>query len=334
MPGHAVTTTRGIDGHGLERMDCRRLTISEANLADTGFAWPEPLAFVDHDAALHHFSTPPLPAWPVVGTGTLRQAIAAGLDTAVEQGFSKEDIARTVIDQPRAAMVFVQLLRMLPSLPPETGLVAESLAYATLQASTSHRDWIARRPAPSRLLDPGTVALSREGDAVVATLDRPDAGNAIDRPMRDALHEAFALVNADPSIARFTLRASGKAFCLGADLDEFGTTTDPATAHAIRCRTLPAHEAVRCADRFVVEIDGACIGAGLELAAFASRITATRRSWFQLPELAMGIIPGAGGCVSLTRRIGRQRTALLALSGRRIGARQALDWGLIDALAD
>ena len=54
----------------------------------------------------------------------------------------------------------------------------------------------------------------------------------------------------------------------------------------------------------------------------------------QLPELAMGILPGAGGCVSLTRRIGRQRTALMILSGRRIGARQALDWGLIDAIVD
>jgi enoyl-CoA hydratase/carnithine racemase len=102
----------------------------------------------------------------------------------------------------------------------------------------------------------------------------------------------------------------------------------------IRCRTLPAREAARCADRFAVEIDGACVGAGLELAAFAGRVTATRRSWFQLPELAMGIIPGAGGCVSLTRRIGRQRTALMVLSGRRIGARRALEWGLIDALVD
>jgi enoyl-CoA hydratase/carnithine racemase len=256
------------------------------------------------------------------------------LDTLVEPGFSAEGIAQAVIAQPVAAAMLVQLLRLLPELSLEAGLMAESLAYATLQGSVAHRDWIARRPPSAQGFDPGAVVLSREGDEVVATLDRSEAGNAVDRPMRDALHEAFALVNADPSITRIVLRGSGKAFCLGADLAEFGTTTDPATAHMIRCRTLPAHEAVRCADRFAVEIDGACIGAGLELAAFASRITATRRSWFQLPELAMGIIPGAGGCVSLTRRIGRQRTALMVLSGRRIGARQALDWGLIDALMD
>ncbi|WP_240197864.1 enoyl-CoA hydratase/isomerase family protein [Novosphingobium sp. P6W] len=243
-------------------------------------------------------------------------------------------LAKAVISQPLAAATLVQLLRLLPSLSAEDGLTAESLAYATLQGSKAHRDWIARRKIPSGDLIRGGVSLSRQGDDVVAVLSRPDAGNAIDQPMRDALYEAFALVNMDRSITRITLRAERKAFSLGADLGEFGTTTDPATAHMIRSRTLPAREALHCADRFAVEIDGAAIGAGLELAAFASRITATRRSWFQLPELAMGVLPGAGGCVSLTRRIGRQRTALMVLSGRRIGARQALEWGLVDALVD
>ena len=79
---------------------------------------------------------------------------------------------------------------------------------------------------------------------------------------------------------------------------------------------------------------GACVGAGVEMAGFARRITATKAAWFQLPELAMGLLPGAGGCVSLVRRIGRQRTAWMILSGKRISARQALDWGLVDSLVD
>jgi enoyl-CoA hydratase/carnithine racemase len=70
------------------------------------------------------------------------------------------------------------------------------------------------------------------------------------------------------------------------------------------------------------------------MAAWAKRFTAAPGAWFQLPELAMGVLPGAGGCVSLTRRIGRQRTALLILSGKRITARTALGWGLIDAIVD
>ena len=76
------------------------------------------------------------------------------------------------------------------------------------------------------------------------------------------------------------------------------------------------------------------MGSALEMAAIAGRITASPSAWFQLPELAMGVLPGAGGCVSVSRRIGRQRTALMILSGKRIGAQTALKWGLIDAIID
>ncbi|HQZ02024.1 MAG TPA: enoyl-CoA hydratase/isomerase family protein, partial [Thauera sp.] len=59
---------------------------------------------------------------------------------------------------------------------------------------------------------------------------------------------------------------------------------------------------------------------------------ASPTSFFQLPEIRFGLIPGAGGCVSIPRRIGRQRTAYLALSARRINAATALEWGLIDEI--
>jgi enoyl-CoA hydratase/carnithine racemase len=68
----------------------------------------------------------------------------------------------------------------------------------------------------------------------------------------------------------------------------------------------------------------------VELPAFAGRVAARADATFWLPELALGLCPGAGGTVSLPRRIGRQRTAWLALSGRAIDARTALDWGLVD----
>ena len=79
---------------------------------------------------------------------------------------------------------------------------------------------------------------------------------------------------------------------------------------------------------------GACIGAGIELPAFAGRLTASSDAFFQLPEVAMGLIPGAGGCVSISRRIGRQRTAYMAILGERFPAERALAWGLIDAIED
>ena len=255
------------------------------------------------------------------------------MDAVVEPPFSAQGILRQIEAQPHAAAVTVQLLRSLPDLSVEQGLVAESIAYGLLQGSRGHRDWLAGR-APVAVEADGKVVLERSENQLTITLDRPNAGNAIDRTMRDQLFEAFTLADIDRDIDGISLRATGRSFSLGADLAEFGTTTDPATAHAIRMQTLPAHQIARCADRLEVHVQGACVGAGLEMAAWASRLTASPDAWFQLPELSMGILPGAGGSVSLSRRIGRQRTALLILSGKRISARTALDWWLIDAIVD
>jgi hypothetical protein len=268
----------------------------------------------------------------VIGLGDPAHPLAAALDAVVEPPVSAELLARQVLATPRAAAVIVQLLRLLPVLSVEQGLTAESLAYAVLQGSAEHLAWRAASGAGGKRTS-GRLAVVRDGARLALTLDHSESGNAIDRAMRDALYEAFSLAALDTDIAVIELRANGKAFSLGAELSEFGTTTDPATAHAIRASTLPAHPASRCVDRLEVHIQGACIGAGLELAAWAHRIAASREAWFQLPELAMGILPGAGGCVSLSRRIGRQRTALMILSGKRISAVQALGWGLIDEIA-
>jgi enoyl-CoA hydratase/carnithine racemase len=233
---------------------------------------------------------------------------------------------------PHTARVIVSLLRMIPRLDTAAALEAESLAYGVLQAGDEFRRWLASRPAPARH-EPGEIRAERRGDDLFVQMDRPWADNAIDRPMRDGLREMFELAVIDESIDRIVLKGAGRSFSLGADLAEFGTTTDPAEAHAIRQQTLPARWANKCADRFEAHVQGACVGAGLELAAFAHRITASPRAWFQLPELTMGLLPGAGGCVSLSQRIGRQRTTELILTGRRLSARTALDWGLVDEIA-
>jgi enoyl-CoA hydratase/carnithine racemase len=128
------------------------------------------------------------------------------------------------------------------------------------------------------------------------------------------------------------LRGAGPAFCGGGDLAEFGTLPDPATAHGIRSTRSPGRLLAQCAERVRAELHGACVGAGIELPAFARRVVATRDAFFQLPELGMGLVPGAGGTVSLPRRIGRQRTAYLALSGLRLDADTAHRWGLVDEI--
>ncbi len=128
------------------------------------------------------------------------------------------------------------------------------------------------------------------------------------------------------------LTGRGRCFSTGGDLSEFGTVPDPALGHAVRSLALPARLLAQCARRVTVHVHSACIGAGIELPAFARRVTASSNAFFQLPELKFGLIPGAGGTVSLPRRIGRQRTAWLVLSGSKINARTARDWGLVDAI--
>jgi enoyl-CoA hydratase/carnithine racemase len=128
-----------------------------------------------------------------------------------------------------------------------------------------------------------------------------------------------------------TLSGNGPSFCSGGDLDEFGTANDLALAHLVRLQQSAGLAVHRIADRVRVVVHGACVGAGIEVPAFASRIEAREGSWFLLPELSMGLVPGAGGTVSIPRRIGRWRTAFMALHGKPIDLETALSWGLVDA---
>jgi len=247
----------------------------------------------------------------------------AELDPLLE-GFSKSPIA---------ALAFVQLLRSSPCESTYAGLVAESFVYSTLQSGREFLDWLAARPErhPTRPTDEGPACrLEREAGRLEITLARPTRHNAFSREMRDAFVEALQLALADPSIEEIVLRGDGDSFCSGGDLAEFGSHPDPATAHAIRTTRSPAQLIARLSGRIRVEVHGACLGAGIELPAFADHVVATEDAFFQLPEVALGLIPGAGGTVSLPRRIGRQRTAWLGLSGSRIDAQTALAWGLVD----
>jgi enoyl-CoA hydratase/carnithine racemase len=272
-----------------------------------------------------------LPACPLIGVGDGGHPLAHRLDIVVERPVVPEALLASIAANPGAGAVVVQLLRGIEGQAAEAALVQESMAYGLLQAGGEHGEWLAARQA-GPMAAPGALRLERAGDRLDMVIDRTAARNAIDRALRDALHEAFMLAALDRELRQVVLRGAGKAFCVGADLDEFGTTRDPVVAHDIRMRTLPVHAILRCRDRLRVHVQGACVGAGLEMAAFGARITAETNSWFQLPELAMGLLPGAGGCVSVSRRIGRQRTALMILSGKRIDARTALSWGLIDAI--
>jgi Enoyl-CoA hydratase/isomerase len=242
-----------------------------------------------------------------------------------------DDVLLAVERHPDAAAAAIGLL-VDPPTSIEDGLVAESLAYADLQAGPEFAAWLAERgpatPAPS----PDPVLLRRDGDHLMITLHRPESHNAVDVAMRDGLVEAFELVVADPALAA-TLQGDGPSFCSGGDLREFGLFPGPAVAHAIRLERLPARALAAAAGRVTARVHGHCVGAGAELAAFCHRVVAAPNTSFRLPEVAMGLVPGQGGTVSLPRRMGPRRAIWLALSGKPIDATTALAWGLVDEVA-
>ncbi len=238
-------------------------------------------------------------------------------------------------ETPVSALAFVQLLRSASDQSIYAGLIAESFVYSTLQSGAEFRRWLeSRRRRPRRKRrrteDIAPCRMERDRNRLDIRLTRPEKHNAFSRAMRDGVSEALQLALADPSIEEVVLSGEGDSFCSGGDLDEFGSFPDPAEAHVIRTTRSPALLLSRLGDRARVEVHGACIGAGAELPAFTKHVIASEDAFFQLPEVGLGLVPGAGGTASLPRRIGRQRTAWLGLSGARIDARTALDWGLVD----
>lgn len=276
-------------------------------------------------------------ACPIFGIGPVSAApqLASVCDVVLDD----LDVSRSLIERARAApiaaAVFVQLLRQTEYLELEPALFAESLAYASLQAGPEYQTWLRVNRAPTARKPSETtpaVELRVEHGRWRLSLDRASTQNAMSLEMRDALMTALAQVAAAPQPRGLIIDARGATFSTGGELSEFGQVPDAPTGHLVRQIALPGRALVAVAAQTVVRVHGACIGSGIEFPAFAQRIEARADARFSLPELSFGLIPGAGGCVSIPRRIGRQRMAAWVLSGAQIDAQTALDWGLVDAV--
>jgi Enoyl-CoA hydratase/isomerase len=241
-----------------------------------------------------------------------------------------QQLATAVRDCPVAATMLCRVLRLTEAVPFAAGLEIESLAYSALLGGAEFARWREKSsPQPIPHSKEPLVLVERDADAVTLTLNHPDAQNAMTAAMRDALHAALANVLDDPSAPSVVLQGAGKCFSTGGALAEFGTATNLAEAHVVRTLRSCAALLDRLGARASAQLHGACVGSGLEVPAAAALRTATADAWFQLPELRMGLIPGAGGTASVERAIGRHRTAWMLLSAKRIDARQALAWGLV-----
>jgi enoyl-CoA hydratase/carnithine racemase len=241
-------------------------------------------------------------------------------------------VEENVAARPIAATSLALLLRGAPRRSVADGLVAESAAYSVLQSGPEFAAWRAANPPRSDHDDGPRVQTGRAGSTLVIMLTRPDRLNALDAQMRDELVDALALAAADPGITDVEWRGEGRSFCAGGDLDEFGTRPDPASAHVVRLQRSIGRVLAQLEKPTATYLHGPCMGSGVELAAFTSTVVATPDTTLALPEIGLGLVPGAGGTVSLTRRIGRLRTARLAFSADPIDATTAKDWGLVDRI--
>ena len=241
-------------------------------------------------------------------------------------------LSEAVALNPIAAAILIDTLRLGAGLGFDAALWVESLAYSTLLGGAAFRRWRAGHRGQGRVPVRDPVRLERQDDRLEIVLDDPASRNALSAGMRDALVEALTLPLLDPGIRTVTLQGAGPAFSSGGHLDEFGSAGDLAAAHQVRTGQSVARLMHALGPRLVTRVHGHAVGGGLEIAAASARLEAKPGTRFHLPEVAMGLIPGAGGTASLPRRIGRHRTAFLALTGRTIDVETALAWGLIDAL--
>ncbi len=246
-----------------------------------------------------------------------------------------EELSDRCTRWPHASAVCDDVLRCVditgPALP---GIVTESLAYSTLQSGPEFARWLAER-GPGGLPEiPDPVLADRDGATMRIRFNRPKRHNAFSTDARALLLEALTVALLDDTVTAVVLGGNGPSFCSGGDLGEFGTFTDPAAAHLARTRHSPAlalDELTRRLGRACrAEIHGRVLGSGLEMASFCGWVSCRQDAVLGLPELKLGLIPGAGGTLSVTRRIGRWRTAYLVLSGRTIDPATALAWGLVD----
>ena len=246
-----------------------------------------------------------------------------------------QELDKMISIHTQPALVLAHLLRQKAYQNVSQGLVLESLSYGMLQSGSQFKAWLNQRGDMSQILDGKPAVLANRSDeSLEIYLNRPERSNAFSSDMRDQLFDFLQIARFDETVTRVKLHGLGKSFCSGGDLAEFGLVDFPPDGHIIRMHRSPALSSHFITDKLEVYLHGVCAGAGIEIPAFASKVFGNESVEIFLPEISMGLIPGAGGTVSLPRRIGPQKTAYLAMSGKRLPLSEALAWGLIDEVVD
>ena len=178
-----------------------------------------------------------------------------------------------------------------------------------------------------------TLLYEKQEPVAHISLDRTDVLNAYNIQMRDDLSEVLAAVRDDPDVGCLLITGQGRAFCAGADLTEFGTAPSQAVARQVRWERDVWGQFLSLPVPVVAAIHGYCIGSGIEIALLCDIRIGAEGAVFAMPEVQLGMIPAAGGTQSLPRTTGWSSAMDLLLTGRRIGAEEALSIGLLTRLA-
>jgi 3-hydroxyacyl-CoA dehydrogenase len=171
------------------------------------------------------------------------------------------------------------------------------------------------------------VDLAIEGEVAVVTINSPPV-NALSQAVRDGLKRGVEAAEANGAVRAITIICEGRTFIAGADISEFGKPPAPPQ--------LPeALDAIENARKPVIAaLHGTALGGGFEVALTAHYRIAVPSAKCGLPEIKLGLIPGAGGTQRLPRLIGPDKALDVILSGTPFGAREAKEWGVVDELAE
>ena len=171
------------------------------------------------------------------------------------------------------------------------------------------------------------TTLAFEGEVAVLTLNSPPV-NALSAPVRDGLALGVAQAMANPAVKAVVLICEGKTFIAGADIAGFGKAQQGASLfdalNAIEGASIPV----------VAAIHGTALGGGLEVALTCHYRVAVPSAKCGLPEVKLGLLPGAGGTQRLPRVVGVEKALDMVTSGEHVGAKQCAEMGLVDALVD
>lgn len=176
-----------------------------------------------------------------------------------------------------------------------------------------------------------TIEIHHDGPVAILTLRNPP-NNHLGLGTILQLAEAFDAADSDPAIRAILLRSEGRVFCAGADLVNANPVADPLPPGERSPFYMAAARLFGVATPVVAAVQGAAVGAGLGLALVADFRIATPEARFVANFVQLGLHPGFGISAVLERVIGRQRAAMMLLTGRRIRGEEAERWGLVDQL--